>query len=107
MIHLLIGWGCIKPYRGRVRSGLHTFASMGRKRSRLGSSRWGRGHYNETGGGGGGGGGGEMIREGLVILVLARGFEFNLFQGQQLRAQFQPERCLFLLLAVSEVPRHF
>ena len=30
-IHLLVGWGCIRPYRGWVRSGAHTFPSRDRK----------------------------------------------------------------------------
>ena len=36
-IYLLVGWGHIRPYRGQVRSGAHTFPSRGRKK---GYGRW-------------------------------------------------------------------
>ena len=49
MIHLLVGWGRMRPYRGLARSGPGTFPSRGQEG---GCSRWGRGHYNysEVGG---------------------------------------------------------
>ena len=60
---------------------------VGGRKFRTGCSRWGRGHYNETGAVGRGAGGND---KGLVIPVFPRGFEFCLLE-EALKSHTSPK----------------